>query len=103
MSQSIGDSPTQLEGIAIKIQEQILTDLETLQNSKEPNELSGEQRLKSLTGFFKLLQSVEEMIKRIQQERDKKSNRGVDILEFRKQLEKQITKLVDEKTEGAIS
>lgn len=97
------DTPDQVEMIAKRLKDQIIVDLEKLEAMQEPDEISGEQRLKCLTGFFKLLQTVEEMIKRNQHERDKKLERGVDILEFRKQLEKQIATIVDEKTEGVVS
>ena len=43
------------------------------------------------------------MMKRVQQERDKKSDRGVDILEFRRQLEEQIAKFVDKENEATFS
>ena len=103
MDQTVEDASNQFETFTIRLRDKILSDISELETSMGVGEGDSEQRLKSLTGFFKLLQSVEEMIKRIQQERDKKSDRGVDILEFRKELEKKISKLVDNKAEGVVS
>ncbi len=96
------DDSDQLEKIATKLKNIICAELSNMETHIEVETTSTEQKLKAYTGFFKLVQNLEEMIKRIQTDRDKKSNRGVDILEFRKQLEKQIAKLVDEKTEKPI-
>lgn len=101
--ESTDDATSQVEAIAHRLKHQILKDLEKLETMSEPDEISGEHRLKCLTGIFKLLQTVEEMIKRSRDERERKQDRGVDILEFRKQLEKQIAKLVDKKAEGIVS
>lgn len=94
---------SQLEDIAFKFHKKIIEELASLDASNASENDTNEQRLKSYLGFFKLLQCLEEMIKRVQQERDKKSDRGVDILEFRQQLEEQIAKLVDIKDEAAVS
>ena len=91
----MADDRSDLEGIAFKFREMIIGELANLDAVEGDEPVSNEQRLKSYLGFFKLLQCLEEMIKRVQQERDKKSERGVDILEFRRQLEEQIAKLVD--------
>ncbi len=103
MYKAVEGIPDQFETIAVKLRDKVLSDLSILEASMGDTDEVNEQRLKSLTGFFKLLQSIEEMIKRIQQERDKKTDRGVDILEFRQQLEKQIAKLVDDKIEETVS
>ena len=99
---SLTDDPARLEEIAIKFRDKILDELSKLDVTCSSETLTSEQQLKSYTGYFKLLQNLEEMIKRVQQERDKKSDRGVDILEFRRQLEEQIAKLVTPKTEKII-
>lgn len=57
-------------------------------------------QLKELTGIFKLLQGVEEMIKKIQENRDRQRDSGIDALEFRRKLEQQIAQIVDTQTEG---
>jgi len=80
-----------------------MDELVGLEQVNSSEEISNEQRLKSYLGFFKLLQCLEEMMKRVQQERDKKSDRGVDILEFRRQLEEQIAKFVDKENEATFS
>ena len=99
----MSDDPGKLEEIAIRLRDKILAELSAMETSKLLEEGSTEQRLKAYTGFFKLVQSLEEITKRIQQERDKKSDRGVDILEFRRQLEEQIAELVDKKNQAVVS
>lgn len=94
---------SQLEDITIKFHNKIMDELVGLEQVNSSEEISNEQRLKSYLGFFKLLQCLEEMMKRVQQERDKKSDRGVDILEFRRQLEEQIAKFVDKENEATFS
>lgn len=99
----MADDRSDLEDITFKFREMIIGELANLDAVEGDEPVSNEQRLKSYLGFFKLLQCLEEMIKRVQQERDKKSERGVDILEFRRQLEEQIAKLVDLKNEAIVS
>ncbi len=98
----MSDEPSQLEEIAIKFRNKLLDKVSKFEDVEADEAISSEQQLKSYMGFFKLLQSLEEMIKRVQQEREKKSDRGVDILEFRRELEEQIAKLVDAKTQAII-
>ncbi len=97
------DDRSDLEDITFKLRDKIIDELASLDTANNSEDVSDEQRLKSYLGFFKLLQCLEEMMKRVQQEREKKSDRGVDILEFRRQLEEQITKLVDIKNEASLS
>lgn len=93
----------ELEKIAIRFRKLLLSQLANFELEENHADIQQEQKLKSYAGFFKLVQNLEEMINRIQIERDKKSSRGVDILEFRQQLEKQIAKLVDENSEKPVS
>jgi hypothetical protein len=93
----------ELEKIAMRFRNLLFSQLAGFEHEKNSDTKTEEQKLKSYAGFFKLVQSLEEMINRIQIERDKKSSRGVDILEFRQQLEKQIAKLVDENSEKPVS
>lgn len=97
------DDRSDLEDIVFKFRNKIIEQLASIDTLDGDENVPNEQRLKSYLGFFKLLQCLEEMIKRVQQERDKKSERGVDILEFRQQLEEQIAKLVDIKNEATLS
>lgn len=98
----LSDEPSELEEIIIKFRDKLLDKVAKFEDVEADEALSTEQQLKSYIGFFKLLQSLEDMIKRVQQEREKKSERGVDILEFRRELEEQIAKLVDAKTQAII-
>lgn len=99
----MNDDPNNLEALATKLRGKIFHELSRMDSSNELDESSLQDRLKSYTGFFKLLQNLEEMIKRIEHERDKKLDRGVDILEFRRQLEEQIARLVEQSDEAAVS
>ena len=99
----MADDRSDLEDITLKLRDKIIDELASLDTIDSGEDISNEQRLKSYLGFFKLLQCLEEMIKRVQQESDAKSERGVDILEFRRQLEEQIAKLVDIKNETTFS
>ena len=106
MSAPIKDNPNQFEEIVTKLQNMVLAELKEIEAAKitdTATPATTEQKLKTYTGFFKLVQLLEETTQEIKQKRDKKSDRGIDILEFRKQLEKQITKLVDNKIEEIIS
>ena len=103
MSQLDEDASGQMEDIVMKLRNSVLSELDILTTDKDQEKTSSEQRLKLLTGFFKLLQGLEEMVEQKQQERDKSSDRGVDILEYRRQLEEQIARLVDRETETAVS
>ena len=99
----MAEDRSDLEDITLKLRDKIIDELANLDTMNSGEDISNEQRLKSYLGFFKLLQCLEEMIKRVQQERDAKSERGVDILEFRRQLEEQIAELVDIKNETTFS
>ena len=106
MSASSKDNPNQFEKIITKLQNMILAELKEIEEAKitdSETPTTIEQKLKTYTGFFKLVHLLEETTQQIKQERDKKSDRGIDILEFRKQLEKQIAKLVDDKIEETVS
>lgn len=89
----------EFENIALILRNEISKDLKKVEGL---DETTSEQRLKTLIGFFKLLLSIEEYLKRKQQERENKSDKGVDVLEYRRQLEEQIAKLIDENSEAAI-
>ncbi len=71
LSDDSDDDSNQLEEVAIKFRDKILGELSQMENSTELESGSIEQKLKIYMGFFKLVQSLEEMIKRVQQERDK--------------------------------
>ena len=103
MSQPDEENAGPMEDIVIKLRNSVLSELDFLTTDKDQEKTSSEQRLKLLTGFFKLLQGLEEMLEQKKEERDKKPDRGVDILEFRRQLEEQIARLVDHETETAVS
>jgi len=78
-------------------------EVEEVAEEQSIEQQSVEKQLKELTGLFKLLQGVEEMLKHAQENRDRRRESGIDALEFRRKLEEQIEKLVDEDAEGEMS
>ena len=100
---SLADDRSDFEDITFKFRNLVIDKLASLDTAEVDELIPNEQHLKSYLGFFKLLQCLEEMIIRGQQERDAESERGVDILEFRRQLEEEIAKLVDIKNEATLS
>ena len=58
---------------------------------------------RELTEFLKVLQGVEDMINRIERKRDQRTNQRADLLEMRREIEKQIEALIDESAKGGIS
>ncbi len=79
------------------------SELERLDSQMEQENANGEQRLKYLGGYLKTLQGIEEMAKRLRDERDGENDRGIDVVAFRQQLESQIAKLVDSDIASAVS
>ena len=86
------------ERIVKRFNADLLAKLSALEINDQENEAANDPQLKELAGIFKLLQGVEEMLKRIQENHDQRRESGIDALEFRRKLEAQIAKLVDEDT-----
>jgi len=91
------------EKIVGRLNALLLSMIGTFEINHEASEQTSESQLKELAGLFKLLQGVEEMLKRIQENRDRRQQSGVDALEFRRKLEEQIAQLVDEDAEDKLS
>ncbi len=91
------------EKIVVQLNSILLSKIDALEINQQTTEQSSEKQLKELTGLFKLLQGVEEMLKHIQEKKDKNRDSGIDAVEFRRKLEKQIAQLVDEEVEGKLS
>lgn len=67
------------------------------------DEDTAELPARELSDFLKLLQGVEDMINRIERNRDQRTNQRADLLEMRREIERQIEALVDETAEGDVS
>ena len=81
----------------------ILDQIEELETVMKDKTISGEQRLKDVMSMLKVLQGAEQMAERKKKNEHGTTERGMDTLEFRRQLEKQIDGLVDEKPKEAVS
>ncbi len=92
-----------LEPVILRLHERLLKELEDTEKSEEFIEAPPEQRMKILTGLFKALQGVEDMINQKKREFETHAKRGIDVVEFRRQLEEQIARLVEQESQEAVS
>ncbi|MEL7428749.1 MAG: hypothetical protein AAFN43_01995 [Pseudomonadota bacterium] len=88
-----------LQPVILRLRDRLVAELEETENSKAFRDATADQRMKTLTGFFKALQGVEDMINRMERESELDEKRGIDVVEFRRQLEEHIARLVEQ--EGA--
>ena len=87
----------------MRLRDRLLSELERTDDCDDFRNASSEQRVRVLTGIFKALQGVEEMMMRMGRDSKNKSTTGVDVVEFRRQLEEQIARLVDQETAETVS
>jgi len=92
-----------LEEIALKFRGMLSSEMISISGNLEEANASIEDRLKAYTGYFKILRDVELMIKGIRQQRDQQSGTELEVLEFRRQLEEQIARLVDKEAPSFVS
>lgn len=92
-----------LEPAVLRLRARLLEELEQTENCEEFQASSLDQRMKTLTGIFKALQGAEDMINRIKQENELDEKRGIDVVEFRRQLEEQIARLVEQENSQPVS
>ena len=98
-----GESTHVLEPAILRLRERLLGELEQTETCEEFQSATTDQRMKILNGIFKTLQGVEDMINRIKQENELDQKRGIDVVEFRRQLEEQIARLVEQESATALS
>jgi len=98
-----GDGTHVLEPAILRLRARLLEELEQTETCEDFKSATTEQRMKTLTGIFKTLQGVEDMINRIRQESELDQKRGVDVVEFRRQLEEQIARLVEQESARPVS
>lgn len=91
------------EKIVSRFNKVLLSMITSFEVQEEPSEITTEKQLKELAALFKLLQGVEGMLKQIQENRDRRRESGIDALEFRRKLEEQIEKLVNEEASTDMS
>ena len=98
-----GDGTHVLEPAILRLRTRLLEELEQTETCEDFKSGSADQRMKTLTGIFKTLQGVEDMINRIRQENELDQKRGIDVVEFRRQLEEQIARLVEQESAQTVS
>ena len=84
-----------VERVTHRLKERLLLELESLESELDSEAATKEQSFKVLSGFFKMVQSVDQMIDGFEQRREREREHEVDIVEFRRALEKQIARLIE--------
>ncbi len=92
-----------LAPVVLRLRDRLLGELERTETSEEFDGATSEQRMRILSGLFKALQGVEDMINRMKRDSDQDAQRGIDVVEFRRQLEEQIARLVEQETPHPVS
>ncbi|MEM9277749.1 MAG: hypothetical protein AAGA76_04185 [Pseudomonadota bacterium] len=91
------------ESVVLDLQKRLACEMKNLDADLTGEGVTTEQRFKTFTGYFKMVQGVEMMIDGIRQQREQDREHGIEVVEFRRQLEEQISRLVDDETEDAVS
>lgn len=91
------------ESVVRDLQSRLFKEMQKLDEALSAEDVSTEQRFKTYTGYFKMVQGVEMMMNGIRQQREQDREHKVSVVEFRRQLEEQISKLVDEETPETVS
>jgi len=89
--------------IQLRFKTGLVSKLKKLASIEPHNNDDFDNGMKSVLSYFKQLQSIEEIIKWIKQDFDVQSEPGVDILDFRRELEKRIAILGNTAIEPDIS
>lgn len=97
------DEASVFEDTVLSLRKRMRDELNKMDSEREAGTGTSETRMKSLAAFLKALQGVEEMANGIEEKREQQSLDGIDIVELRRQLEKQIEALVDEDATGEVS
>ena len=92
-----------LEPVILRLQERLLSELRDTEDDPAFSEEPLEKRTRVLTNIVKALQGVEDMINRIKKDRERDAERGIDVVEYRRQLEEAIAGLVDGETAPPVS
>ncbi len=96
------DSEHILYGFACQLSDRILDELAKIEITLAEQGDTVEGRVKLLLDHFKLVQNVADIMDRLKKKHDETANRGRDIVEFRRELEAQIARLVDEEASGTV-
>ncbi len=92
-----------LERLTTRLWERLLTELDRTEECEEFQNASPENRVRVLTGIFKALQGVEQTMMRMGRDSKDRSDGGINVVEFRRQLEEQIARLVEQEASEAVS
>ena len=91
------------EGALVDMHERLADEMKKLDRELTKEGVTTEQRFKTFTGYFKMVQGVELMMNGIRQQREQDREHGIEMVEFRRQLEEQISRLVDTEPPGTVS
>jgi len=103
MKRAAANSSDVFDDMAFRLRDRVTNEFERLDEGLDGGSADAEKRMKLLSGFFRLLQGVEEMVGRIEQRRHEKRNRSSDLVELRRELEKRIDALVQGQTDTPVS
>ncbi|MEM9329969.1 MAG: hypothetical protein AAGA53_01510 [Pseudomonadota bacterium] len=87
----------------LDLQQRLGQEMQKLDENLTTEGATTEQRFKTFTGYFKMVQGVEMMINGIKQQREHDRGKQIEVVEFRRQLEEQISRLVDNEPEEPVS
>ena len=103
------EEKSHLEGSAlfeetlVELRQRMAEELGRLDSDEELQLATSEKRLKYLSGYFKTLQGVEDMVNRLWDKRGEEESKGISVVEFRRQLEEQIERLIQAEAAQSIS
>ncbi len=92
-----------LESIVLDFRETLSKEIKKLGDDLEGNKSSASEQVKAFADFFKLIQGVEMISKGVRQQREQHSEKQLEVVEFRRELEAQIARLVDAETSLPVS
>ncbi|MEM7214851.1 MAG: hypothetical protein AAF423_04845 [Pseudomonadota bacterium] len=91
------------EETVVDLHRRLAEEMKQLDAALTDEDVTTEQRFRTFTGYFKMVQGVELMINGIRQQREQDREQGIELVEFRRQLEEQISRIVDAEAEGTVS
>ena len=92
-----------LESLVLDFRDTLSKEITDLGQDMEQKKISAVESIKALTDLFKLIQGVELISKGVRQQREQQSEKQLEVVEFRRELEAQIARLVDAETPLSVS
>ena len=91
------------EAVIVNLRDRLLREVAKLDEALETESATTQQRFQTFTGYFKMVQGIELMLNGIRQQREQDRGKRIEVVEFRQQLEEQISRLVDQGTALPVS